>query len=175
MPGLGEFLFGSEAKTKKRSFQTGGQQNLMNSLLEGLGGQGGGANQALQFLQKYLNPNQQQGFEQFAQPYMQQYESKVLPNLLERFGAGAQGGALSSSGFAQALGGSSSDFMSQLAQLFSSQQQQAASGLLGLGQNLLGQQTFGYEQRPANMGFLPQFALASAEGFGKGMSAGFGG
>lgn len=171
MPSLSEFLFGKKEKTKQRSFQSPQQQQLMNSLLGGIGGQGGAGNQALQFLQRFLNPNQQQGFEQFSQPYMQQFQSRILPEILQQYGAGAEGGALSSSAFAQALGGSSSDFMSQLAQLYSGQQQNAASNILGLGQNLLGQQTFGFEQRPGSTGFLGN----ALTGFAGSLSGGFGG
>lgn len=160
---LGEFLFGKEASTKKRSFQTPQQQNLMNMILGQLSGQGGGANQALSLLQQFLQPGQE-GFDEFSQPYIQQFNQEVLPGIAERF---AGGGALSSSGFAQALGGARSGLQSQLAQLYGNRQQNAINSLLGLGQNLLGQQTFGFEQRQAEPGYLTTIGASFAEGLGK--------
>src|SRR5687768_4003218 len=104
---------GGSGRDKMRKLPTMSpqQQQLLNSLL-GQMNQGGGGGQALSTLQSYLNPSQE-GFEQFSQPYMQQFQSKILPGILQQYGAGAEGGALSSSGFAQALGGASSDFQSQ--------------------------------------------------------------
>lgn len=163
MPKLSEFLFGRKEKTKPMSFQTEGQQNLMNQLLGQLGGQGGAGGNALSLLQSYLNPSQQ-SFEQFANPYMTQFNEQVLPGIAERF-AGA--GALSSSGFGQALGGAASGLQSQLAQLYSGRQQQSAQSILGLLQNLLGQQTFGYQQRQANPGFVAPLLGNAFEAAGK--------
>jgi hypothetical protein len=171
--GFGEWLFGKEASTEQKSFQTPQQQQLFNQLLGGLGGQGGGGNQALQYLQQYLNPNQQEGFQQFAQPYQQQFERNILPRILQPWGAGAEGGALSSSGFAQALGGASSDFMNQLEQQYSQRGMQSSQTLLSLLQNLLGQQTFGFQQNQASPGLFGSAINAFAGGVGKGFG-GFG-
>lgn len=170
--GFGQWLFGNEASTEQKSFQTPQQQQLFSQLLQGLGGQGGGGNQALQYLQQYLNPNPQQGFEQFAKPYQQQFERNVLPKLLQPWGAGAEGGALSSSGFAQALGGASSDFMSQLEQQYSNRGMQSSNVLLSLLQNLLGQQTFGFQQNEASPGLVGSGLNAFLGGLGKGISGG---
>lgn len=146
---------GGRDKLKKLPTMSPQQQQLLNSLL-GRINQGGGAGQALSTLQSYLNP---QGFDQFSQPYMQQFNEQVIPGIAERF-AGA--GALSSSGFGQALGGAASGLQSQLAQLYSGRQQQAANSLLGFGQNLLGQQPFAYlnKQRAGTFG----------QGMGQGLS-----
>lgn len=148
---------GGGDKMKKLSTMSPQQQQLLNSLL-GQMNQGGGGGQALSTLQSYLNPSQQ-GFEQFADPYMQQFQSKVLPGIAERF-AGA--GALSSSGFGQAIGGASSDLQSQLAQLYSGRQQQSAQSLLGFGQNLLSQQPFAYHNK--------QGGGTMGQGFAQGLS-----
>ena len=172
--GLNEWLFGKEASTERKSFQTPQQEQLFNQLLGGLGGQGGGGNQALQYLQQYLNPNQQQGFQQFAQPYQKQFEQNVLPRILQPWGAGAEGGSLSSSGFAQALGGASSDFMTGLEQQYSQRGMQSSQNLLSLLQNLLGQQTFGYQQNEANPGIVGSALTAFANSAGKAIGGSFG-
>lgn len=70
-----------------------------------------------------------EGFNNFSQPYLQQFEQQILPRLAERFaglGGGLGGGVGSSSGFGQAIGGAGANLQSQLAQLYQSLQQNAA-------------------------------------------------
>ncbi len=126
MPKFSEWLFGSPDKLKKVPTGTPEQQQLHSNILAqamNMQGAGGGYDQAQQYYNNLLGPNQQQAYDQFSQPYLQQFQDKMLPQIAERF-AGA--GALSSSGFGQALGGASSDLQSQLAQLFSQLQGNAA-------------------------------------------------
>ena len=86
---------------------------------------------------------------------MQQFEEQMLPQIAERF---AGGGALSSSGFGQALGGAASGLQSQLAQLFSQLQGQAAQQQYGqynqLAQTGLNHQQFAYNKQQGSGGFL---------------------
>ncbi len=181
MPALNEWLFGSSPKLKQKPTGTAAQtqfggQDLI-SLLQNMMGEGGGFNQANQYDQGLLqgNPGQQGGaYEQFSQPYLQQFQEQILPQIAERF-AGA--GALSSSGFGQALGGAGAGLQSQLAQLFSSLQGQAAGRQQNQFQNLsqlgLGYSPFAYHEKQGSTGFLQPFLTAIAGNL-KGIK-GFGG
>lgn len=171
MPKLSEFLFGKESKMKQRPIQTPQQQQLFNSILSQLAQ---GSPQALQLLQSFLTPGQD-GVEQFSQPYLQQFEEQIIPRIAERFAGGAQGGALSSSGFAQALGGAGAGLQSQLAQLYSGRQQDAISKLLGLSQGLSSTPTFGFTQRPASTGILGGIFSGLGQGFESSLSGPLGG
>ncbi len=148
----------SPDKLKKISTGTQEQEALHNNILAQLmnmSQKGGGYNNAQNYYNQYLGDNQQQAFDQFSQPYLQQFQEQMLPQIAERF-AGA--GALSSSGFGQALGGAAAGLQSQLAQLFSSLQGQAAQQQYGqynqLSQQGLNHQPFGYNQQEGSMGFL---------------------
>ena len=129
--------------------------------------QGGGYDLSNQYFNNFLGGNQQQAFDQFSSPYMQQFQEQMLPQIAERF-AGA--GALSSSGFGQALGGASSGLQAQLAQLFSQLQSQAAGQQYNqynqLAQTGLNHQPFGYNRQKESPGFLGHFGAALNQNLG---------
>ena len=161
MGGVGDWLFGTKDKMKKIPTGTKEQQAFHNSLLaqaQGMLQQGGGYNRAQQFNQNILNPDSG-AFDQFASPYLQQFQEQILPKIAEQF-AGA--GALSSSGFGQALGGAGAGLQSQLAQLFSQLQQNAVGQEYGqfnqLSQTGLNYQPFAYTQKPGSAGMLGPLA-----------------
>lgn len=156
--GVYEFLFGGPDKLKKIPTGTRQQQGVHNNILDqsmGMSAPGGGYDLAQQYYNNLLGPNQQQSFNQFSQPYMQQFEQQMLPQIAERF---AGSGALSSSGFGQALGGAASNLQSQLAQLFSDLQRQAAGQQYNqynqLNQTGLNYQPFAYEKQQGSYGLL---------------------
>lgn len=169
LPGmaLGGFLgllgggFGRRKDKFKRFEQyTPAQQQTLNRLMQMLGpeGQVGQAyGQGLSGLQQMLDPSSA-GYQRFEAPYLQQFEQQTVPGLAERFsGAGAQSGALSSSGFGQALGAAGGQLQTQLAGMKAGLQQQAIrdilrqySGMLGVG---LGAQPFGYIYQPGSPSF----------------------
>lgn len=158
MPKFSEWLFGSPDKLKKVATGTKEQQALHNSILGqamGMQGTGGGYDLAQNYFNNFLGENQQQAYDQFSQPYLQQFNEQILPQIAERF-AGA--GALSSSGFGQALGGAASGLQSQLAQLFSWLQSQAAAQQYNqynqLSQTGLNYQPFAYQKKQGSGGFL---------------------
>lgn len=162
MPKFSEWLFGSPDKLKKVATGTPEQQALHNNILSqamNMQGAGGGYDLANQYFNNLLGPNQQQAYDQFSQPYLQQFKEQLLPQIAERF---AGGGALSSSGFGQALGGAASGLQSQLAQLFSELQRQAAGQQYNqynqLAQTGLNYQPFAYNQKQGSAGFLGPFA-----------------
>jgi hypothetical protein len=166
MPGLGDWLFGSSNKIRKKATGTAAQQQFggqdLIGLLQNMMGQGGGFNQANQYDQGLLGQGPE-AFQNFSEPYLQQFQEQVLPMIAERF---AGGGALSSSGFGQALGGAGAGLQSQLAQLFSSLQGQAAGRQQGQFQNLsqigLGYSPFAYHEKQGSQGFLAPFLTSLA-------------
>jgi hypothetical protein len=184
MPNFSEWLFGSPDKLSKVATGTPQQEGLHNSILGqamGMQSPGGGYDLANQYFNSLLGGNQGQAFDQFSAPYMQQFQEQTLPGIAERF-AGA--GALSSSGFGQALGGAASGLQSQLAQLFSQLQGQAAGQQYGqynqLAQTGLNHQPFAYNQQQGSSGFLgnllgglgTSMAGPIGNGLGQGISSG---
>lgn len=172
--GLGSFLFGSKDKISKKQTYTPQQMQFLNQLLGALGGgQSGQGGNFLDYYSNLLGGGEGQGdFENFAEPYRQQFQNETIPMLAERFAgaggssAGGMSGALSSSGFGQSLGSAGSNFNAQLAQLFAGLRQNAAgqmSGLAGLG---LGAQPFAFQQKPATPGFLATGLGSFIQGFG---------
>ena len=155
---LGKFLFG--AGTEKLPTMTKQQEALLNRIMEMIGPQGGlgqGYGESTDLLRMLMDPSSE-AVQQFADPYMKQFEQQTLPGIAERFaGAGAMGGGLSSSGFAQHLGAAGSNLQSQLAALKAGLGQQAAGQLMGqYGQQAgmgLGAQPFAYTQ--PQQGFVP--------------------
>lgn len=172
MPSLMDFLFGQDQKFKKLDTMSGGQNQLLQQLLQSLtggGGNGGGYQQAMGLLQDYMNP-QSDVYKNFEAPYMQQFEQQTVPMLAEKFAGfgGGMGGGLSSSGFGQALGAAGGNLQTNLAQLKSQMGRQSIQDILGMTQFGLGAQPFAYANRPASPGFFPQM-------FGSGMNAMMGG
>lgn len=157
LPGiLGMFGGGGGDKLKKMPTMSPQQEQLFNMLLGGLGGQGGGLQNALGLLQGYLDP-QSEVYKGFEEPYMRQFQEETIPMLAERFAGGAQGGALSSSGFGQALGGAGAQLQSNLAGLKSGIQQNALAQLLNLTQLGLSKEPFAYVNKQKGGGGLTSF------------------
>lgn len=169
MPSFSDFLFGSPDKLKKVATGTKEQQGLHGDILNQLQQMlqpGGGYQQAQQYHQNILQGGQE-GFNNFAQPYMQNFQEQVLPGIAERF---AGGGALSSSGFGQAIGGAASGLQGQLAQLFSQLQQQSAGAQTNqfnqMSQQGLNYQPFAYQQKQGSGGFLGPLATGLGTAIG---------
>lgn len=178
MASFSEWLFGSKDKLKKVPTGSPEQQGLHGNILTqamNMGQQGGGYDLAQQYYNSLLGGNQQQAFDQFSAPYLQQFEEQILPQIAERF-AGA--GALSSSGFGQALGGASAGLQSQLAQLFSQLQNQAAQQQYGqynqLAQTGLNYQPFAYNKQQGSTGFLQPLLGGIGTAMGAPIGAGIG-
>jgi len=167
--GVLDFIFGKPDKLKKVPTGTKQQEAFGSNILQqamNMSQPGGGYNLAQNYFQNLLQPGQE-GFNQFSEPYLQQFQEQIAPRIAEQF-AGA--GALSSSGFGQALGGAGAGLQAQLAQLFSSLQQQAAGAETNqynqLAQTGLNYQPFAYEKKQGSGGFLGPLAT------GLGMSLG---
>lgn len=177
-----QFLFGAAPSTEKLDTGTKKQMKFggdtLFNLLKQMMQPGGGYQQAQQYHNNILGGGPGQGgqegaYNRFASPYMQQFEQQILPMIAERF---AGSGALSSSGFGQALGGAGAGLQSNLAQLFSQLQQQSAGQQYGQFNNMtgmgLGYQPFAYMQNPGSEGLLPGMAKGFAQGAGQGFAGG---
>ena len=150
---------GKDAKLSKIDTMTPEQQQHLQQLLQMLSSEGQlgqGYEGGLQQLMELMDPSSE-AQQRFADPYMQQFQQETIPGLAERFaGAGATGGALSSSGFGQALGGAAGGLQTQLAALKSQIQRGAIQDILGQYQQTSGSalsaQPFGYYQQPGQQG-----------------------
>lgn len=175
-----DFLFGTSDQTDQLSNYTPQQQQFFDNFLQqlmGMQGAGGGVSNATNILNQYLDP-QSDIYKNFEAPYRQEYEQQTLPMLAERFaGAGAQGGALSSSGFGQALGAAGANLQTNLAQMKSNMQRQSIGDILGLYQNMSGQalnaRPFDYQFKPGSQGMVPSALAAFAGGLGRSFGGGF--
>jgi ABC-type transporter Mla subunit MlaD len=101
-------------------------------------------------LQSMLDPNSD-FFKNFENQQTNQFNEQTLPNIAERFAGGAHGGALSSSGFGQALGGAASGLQSNLAAGKNDMILNALKQLLHQynqeTQNVLGAKPFDYQEK----------------------------
>ena len=180
MPNIGEWLFGSDAKMKKFDQYSPEQNDFFKqfmSQLQGLGGQGGGAQNAMGLLQDYLNP-ESDVYKNFEKPYMQEFEQQTLPGIANRYaGLNAMGGGLSSSGFGQSLGAAGSQLQTNLAGMKSQMQRQSINDILGQYNQManmgLNAQPFGYQKYDASQGVVGPAAVAAAGAAGKAYGGGF--
>lgn len=168
---LSNFLFGSDDKIKQKSNFTPAQNQFFNQYTQQAQGGLSGMNDIMGLLQSMLDPNSD-FFKNFEQQQLNQFNEQTLPNISERFAGGAQGGALSSSGFGQALGGAASGLQSNLAAGKSGMIMQALQQLLQQynqqTSNVLGAQPFSYVNKPGNAGLFPSAISKFMEGFGSG-------
>jgi hypothetical protein len=175
MASFSDWLFGSKDKLTQVPTVTKEQQALHNNILaQAMGLSSGGYQQAQNYYNSLLEPGNQ-AYQNFTAPFINQFQEQTLPQIAERF-AGA--GALSSSGFGQALGGAASGFQSQLAQLFALLQSQAAGAQTNqynqLAQTGLNYQPFAYNRQQGHGGILGPLSIGAANAFGSpfGMAAG---
>jgi hypothetical protein len=178
MPSVSDWMFGSPDQLQKvptgskEQMQFGGQDLI--KWLQGMMQQGGGFDLANQYDQGLLGGGQD-AFNQFSAPYMQQFQEQILPQIAERF---AGGGALSSSGFGQSIGGAASGLQANLAQMFEQLKGQAAQRQQGQFQNLsqvgLNYQPYAYNQKQGSGGFFAPLLAGIGAGIGGPLGAGIG-
>lgn len=177
----GDFLFGSDSSMDPYN------QQALNTILQMLKGKNGiEQNQAYQggndFLRRLFSNDPQQ-LQEFQQPYLDNYNENIVPDIANRFaGMGTGASGLSSSGFQQTLAQSSRGLQKDLAQMRGQQQlgaltsalqyaQQPISNKLAAAQSVPGQ----YYETPGQSGFLQSFAQGAGQGIGKGITSFFGG
>lgn len=130
-----------------------------------LGSLGGAGQHAANYWQELLSGNSE-SYDKFAAPYMRQFNEQIVPGLAERF-AGA--GALSSSGFQNALGQAGAGLSENLASLREGLRGNAASQSMSGLQNLLGMNSQAF--LPKQMGFLKQLLLGLSGGAGQALGS----
>ncbi len=157
MGGFKDWFWGSDDKYKK--LENGSPEQLgfhkdILSQLQQMMNPGGGYSQAQDYYKSLLQPGNQ-AYENFAAPFMNQFQEQTIPGIEERY---AKNGALSSSGFGQALGGAGAGLQAQLAQLFASLQSQAAGAQTHqfnqMGQTGLNYQPFSYDKQEGSAGMF---------------------
>ncbi len=170
---VGGFMSGN--KDKFVSTLTPQQQALQKQFIgqaQGMAQPGGSYDLSQNYLKGLLS-NDPNAFNQFASPYLQQFEQQLLPRLTERFagiGGGLGGGVGGSSGFGQAIGGAASDYQAKLQQMWQALRNQASQQSMGQ-YNQLGQ--FGLQQsqayQPGTMGFGGSALAGMSQGIGQGI------
>jgi hypothetical protein len=125
-----DFLIGSRDKFKQIPTIGKGQQQALDAQSQGLSGL---SPQIFSYLQDLFS-NNSQSQQNFAAPFMRQFNEQTVPGLAETFGGV---GALSSSGFQNALGQAGAGLQENLAALREQSRGQGLNAFQGLmGQNL---------------------------------------
>ena len=169
MSSLSQFFMGNPGKFDQRSILGQSQQPGYNQLQAAAqGGQGGAFGQAADYYRGLLSDNPASLQAQFA-PEMRQFQQQTLPTIASQF-ASIGSGALNSSGYRNATLQAGTDLTERLAALRANLQQQGAQGLMGIGQQGLGQY-FANTYQPRTPGFLEGIA----PGIGAGLGAAGGG
>lgn len=171
MASIWDFLFGSEDKLDRVSNYSPEQENAFQKIMSMLYGDQGLYNQASSSLMDLLNPSSD-AYNKFAAPYMRQFQEEIIPQLAEQYAAGAHGGALTSSGFGQALGSAGAGLQEKLAALRAGLQQEGRQQAFGQSREAMGYQPFSYYQRPGSMGLVPSLFGAAVGGLTQGLGGG---
>lgn len=165
------FLTGTKGRYRKLSTLGKEQQPLYSQLQAANMGRGAGGSfgTAADYYRDLLG-NNSEDFNAFAAPQLRQFREEIIPSLSEQF-AGMGSGALSSSGFRNAAVNAGTDLSERLGAIRAQLRQQGAAGLMGLGQQGLGQFNENIYEAPT-----PGLLQSAAQGIGQAAGAfGFGG
>lgn len=147
--GANQFIGGRNPKVNQLQNYAPGQQGIFDEMINSLQGSYG---QGLDVFKQYLDPNSE-AYKNFEAPYMRQFNEETIPNLAERFaGAGANSGALSSSGFGQSLGAAGAGLQEKLARMKSEMQMKAAQGIFDQNRGALQAEPFSHYEDPGSEG-----------------------
>lgn len=162
---LKSLLFGSPEQHKRVSTLGGGQEQLLQQLLQALqgGGAGGAFGDSADYYRDLLSDNPED-FQKYAAGENRRFNEETVPGLSEQF-AGMGSGGLSSSGFRNAAVSAGTDLNERLGAIRAQMRQQGAAGLAGLGQQGLGNYTQDVMTQGGTQGLLP----AAAQGLGQGL------
>lgn len=130
-------LHGTGYRSITSPTKTSGQMDLLNLLM---GGSKGGLSGGLDQLSQMAGGGSEEYWNQMEAPAMRQF-GQLQGNIASRF-SGMGSGARRSSGFQNAQSGAATDFAERLQSQRMGLQQSAIQQLMGLGQNLLGQDLF---------------------------------
>jgi|SRR5689334_9740082 len=135
----GLFGFGKskKPKMKQQSNLSPQQQQLLNPLIQALSQKGGVNQQGLEQLMELLN-YEPEGLEEMQAPALEQFNTQVIPNILERFsGVGARSSSALNQALAQGARGVTTDLAAMRANALQNAtqiRQNALSQLLGFNQ-----------------------------------------
>ena len=172
---IGMFNQGDDSSPEQLPTMNPEQERLLSMLTGMAQSQGGGATQGMGLLQQYMDPSSDV-YRNFEAPYMRQFQQQTIPQLAEQFGGfGANSGALSSSGFGQALGAAGANLQTNLAQMKSGMQRNAINDYLSnflqsIGMSL-GKEPFAYHQQDKGGGFMQGFGAGASGGMDKVLAA----
>lgn len=169
--GAAGLFSGNPDAEKKFQNLTPEQQQFLSTFIGDLQQSRGGYNKALNQTEQFLDPNSQ-AYRDFEDPYIREFEQQTVPGLAEKFaGYGAESGALSSSGFGQALGSAGANLKSTLANLKAQMMRTAAQDLFGQynqqSATALGTNSFTNAYQPGTKGFGANALEGIAGGFGQ--------
>ena len=161
------FFTGTPGSYEKVSrFRPGAQESLaQQSVNAGLQrGAGGAFGTSADYYRDVLS-NDSEDFNAFARPELRRFREETIPGLSEQFAGFGGSGSLDSSGFRNAAVNAGTDLSERLGAIRAQLRQQAAQGLMGIGQQGLGQfdENIYRERTP---GFLETAAPAIGAGLG---------
>ena len=166
----GDFLGGSPEEHERVGNLRPEQEGLYNQLQDAAqAGQGGAFGQAGDYWRDLLS-NDSATMSQLSAPEMRNFNENIIPGLSEQF-AGMGAGGLSSSGFRNAAVGAGTDLSERLGAIRAKLRENAAHGLMGLGQQGLGNYSHDVMTKPGSPGLLGMIAPA----LGTAAGAAFGG
>lgn len=161
-----KLFFGSPEKHKRVSTLTDEQQPLLQQLIDAIQGSGAGGafGSSADYWRMILDDNPEL-MDQFMAPEMRKFNEQIIPGLSEQF-AGMGSGGLSSSGFRNSAVQAGTDLQERLAAMRANLKNQAASGLLGMGQMGLGNYSQDVMTQAGTQGLIPGLSNAFGQGFG---------
>ncbi len=157
------FFTGTPEKHERKSTLLPGQESLYDQLLAANRGRGAGGSfgEAGDYYRDLLSDDSST-FNAMQAPEMRRFNEDIIPGLSEQF-AGMGSGGLSSSGFRNAAVNAGTDLSERLGAI---RAQQGAAGLMGLGQQGLGNYSQDVMTQPGTEGFLSQIAPAAGAAAG---------
>lgn len=146
-PSKGGFWLGSPEETHQLPALSGPGEDYLNQIFQLLSSLGPDVQN---YFQDLLSQNPE-AFEKFAAPARREFSENIVPTIAEQF---AGSGALSSSGFTQALGQAGAGLTERLQVMREGLRGQGISGLQQMGQTGLSTKPFGYQTIGAQPGFV---------------------
>ena len=161
--GAKKFWMGTPEKHKRVSTLTDQQQPIADQLWDAMQNEGAGGlyGTTADYYRDLMSDDSQTAEAMFA-PEQRRFNEEIIPDLSEQF-AGMGSGALSSSGFRNAAVNAGTDLSERLGSIRAQLRMQGAQGMMGLGQQALGNYSQDVVTRPGTKGFLGGFAPAAGK------------